>query len=57
MLVCARDEERVMVMNDPWHTGVEEHDRGLVRAVDDCVRRLPGARHDGDRIFRWTEMS
>ncbi|MFN9494126.1 MAG: tyrosine-type recombinase/integrase [Sphingobacteriales bacterium] len=47
MLVCARDEERVMVMNDPWHTGVEEHDRGLVRAVDDCVRRLPGARHDG----------
>ncbi|MFN7688953.1 MAG: tyrosine-type recombinase/integrase [Sphingobacteriales bacterium] len=51
MLVCARDEERVMVMNDPWHTGVEEHDRGLVRAVDDCVRRLPGARHDGGWHF------
>jgi integrase/recombinase XerD len=47
MLVCARGEERVMVMLEPWHTGVEEHDRGLVRAVDDCVRRLPGARHDG----------
>jgi site-specific recombinase XerD len=40
-----------MVMNDPWHTGVEEHDRGLVRAVDDCVRRLPGARHDGGWHF------
>jgi site-specific recombinase XerD len=38
-------------MNDPWHNGVEEHDRGLVRAVDDCVRRLPGARHDGGWHF------
>jgi integrase/recombinase XerD len=47
MLVCARGEERVMVMLEPWHTGVEEHDRGLVRAVDDCVRQLPGARHNG----------
>lgn len=47
MLVCARDEERVMVMQEPWHAGVEEHNRGLVRAVDECVRGLPGARHNG----------
>lgn len=36
-----------MVMQEPLHIGVEEHDRGLVRAVDDCVRQLPGARHNG----------
>jgi integrase/recombinase XerD len=51
MLVCARDEERVMVMQEPWHAGVEEHNRGLVRAVDECVRGLPGARHNAGWHF------
>lgn len=51
MLVCERNEERVMVKNEPWHTGVEAQDRGLVRAIDDIIRQLPGARHNGGWHF------
>lgn len=40
-----------MVMQEPLHIGVGEHDRGLVRAVDGYVRQLPGARHNGGWHF------
>lgn len=40
-----------MVKKDPWHSEVEAQDRGLVRAVDDIIRQLPGARHNGGWHF------